>query len=114
MDETCFVQVWRRSQFLAFSLGVPAGDFGLRQVIRVGPMSGKSNVVYWLREHGYEATDERVERLFLAAKGASGLLEDGRGQGERRLAARGRASAPLDHVLRRVAHLLRLRVRVVR
>jgi len=56
--------------------GVPAGDFGLRQVIRVGPMSGKSNVVHWLREHGYEATDERVERLFLAAKGASGLLED--------------------------------------
>ncbi len=56
--------------------GVPAGDFGLRQVIRVGPMSGKSNVVFWLREHGYEATDERVERLFQAAKGASALLEE--------------------------------------
>jgi len=56
--------------------GVPAGDFGLRQVIRVGPMSGKSNVVHWLREHGYEASDERVERLFQAAKGASALLEE--------------------------------------
>jgi isopropylmalate/homocitrate/citramalate synthase len=56
--------------------GVPAGDFGLRQVIRVGPMSGKSNVVFWLREHGYEATDERVERLFAAAKAASELLPD--------------------------------------
>ncbi len=56
--------------------GVPAGDFGLRQVIRVGPMSGKSNVVFWLREHGYEPTDERVERLFAAAKAASELLGD--------------------------------------
>ena len=56
--------------------GVPAGDFGLKQVIRVGPMSGKSNVVFWLKEHGYDVTDERVERLFQAAKGASALLED--------------------------------------
>ena len=56
--------------------GVPAGDFGLQQVIRVGPMSGKSNVVFWLRQHGYEASDERVERLFQAAKGASALLEE--------------------------------------
>ncbi|HEX5009368.1 MAG TPA: LeuA family protein [Planctomycetota bacterium] len=70
--------------------GVPAGDFGLRQVIRVGPMSGKSNVVHWLREHGYEATDERVERLFLAAKGASGLLED---EELHRLAKQGSAAA---------------------
>jgi len=28
--------------------GVPAGEFGLEQVIEIGPMSGKSNVVYWL------------------------------------------------------------------
>jgi len=56
--------------------GVPAGDFGLRQVIRVGPMSGKSNVVYWLKEHRYEPTEDRVERIFQAAKGAKALLED--------------------------------------
>lgn len=56
--------------------GVPAGDFGLRQVIRVGPMSGKSNVIHWLREHRYEPTDARVERIFQAAKGAKALLED--------------------------------------
>ena len=48
--------------------GVPAGDFGLRQKIEVGPMSGKSNVVFWLEEHGYEASEERVNRLFEAAK----------------------------------------------
>jgi 2-isopropylmalate synthase len=56
--------------------GVPADDFGLEQVIRVGPMSGKSNVVYWLQQHGYEATEARVERLFQAAKESRALLED--------------------------------------
>jgi len=56
--------------------GVPAADFGLKQVIRVGPMSGKSNVVWWLKEHGYDASDERVERLFKAAKDSRELLTD--------------------------------------
>jgi len=56
--------------------GVPADDFGLAQIIRVGPMSGKSNVVHWLKAHDYEATDERVDRLFLAAKDSKRLLED--------------------------------------
>ena len=56
--------------------GVPAGLFGLRQNIRVGPMSGKSNVVWWLQQHGYEASDDRVERLFQAAKASRKLLED--------------------------------------
>jgi 2-isopropylmalate synthase len=56
--------------------GVPADDFGLEQVIRVGPMSGKSNVVWWLTEHGYEATEARVDRIFAAAKDARALLED--------------------------------------
>ncbi|MCL5054871.1 MAG: 2-isopropylmalate synthase, partial [Firmicutes bacterium] len=27
---------------------VPAGDFGLKQRIEIGPMSGQSNVIYWL------------------------------------------------------------------
>jgi isopropylmalate/homocitrate/citramalate synthase len=39
-------------------------------------MSGRSNVVWWLQQHGYEPTDERVERLFRAAKEARSLLED--------------------------------------
>ena len=57
--------------------GVPAGDFGFRQAIRIGPMSGKSNVIFWLESHGVEATEARVERIFGAAKGANRLLEDG-------------------------------------
>lgn len=56
--------------------GVPADMVGLRQIIRVGPMSGKSNVVHWLVEHDYEADEARVERLFSAAKKALSLLED--------------------------------------
>lgn len=56
--------------------GVPAGDFGRRQKIRVGPMSGKSNVLFWLRENGFEPTDELVDRLFEAAKESARLFTD--------------------------------------
>jgi len=49
--------------------GVPAGSFGARQVIEISPMSGLSNVKYWLAEHGYDPADEALsERLFAAAK----------------------------------------------
>ena len=58
--------------------GVPADMVGLRQVIRVGPMCGKSNVLHWLSEHGYPVDDERVERLFQAAKASDRMLEDDR------------------------------------
>jgi len=56
--------------------GVPAGEFGFSQRIRVGPMSGRSNVVFWLEQHGIETTEEVVSRIFDAAKRSSRLLED--------------------------------------
>jgi 2-isopropylmalate synthase len=56
--------------------GVPAGDFGFRQRIRIGPMSGRSNVIYWLEEHGIEPLPEHVDRIFEAAKRSDRLLED--------------------------------------
>ncbi|MDX6711996.1 MAG: hypothetical protein QOH96_3012 [Blastocatellia bacterium] len=56
--------------------GVPAGLFGLHQVIDVGPMSGKSNVIYWLESRGIEATEERVSRIFERAKKSSAVLEE--------------------------------------
>ncbi|RKY20124.1 MAG: 2-isopropylmalate synthase [Planctomycetota bacterium] len=56
--------------------GVPADMVGLHQVIRVGPMCGKSNVVHWLKGNGYAPDEAVVERLFEAAKDASRLLED--------------------------------------
>ena len=56
--------------------GVPAGQFGLKQVIEIGPMSGKSNVVYWLESHGFEATEDRITRIYEHAKGASAVLTE--------------------------------------
>ena len=56
--------------------GVPAGQFGLEQVVEVGPMSGKSNVIYWLEKRGIEASDDRVSRIYDRAKQASGVLAD--------------------------------------
>jgi 2-isopropylmalate synthase len=56
--------------------GVPAGLFGMRQQIEVGPMSGKSNVVYWLESRGLEASDERVQRIYDRAKSARGVLSE--------------------------------------
>ncbi|HEX5708821.1 MAG TPA: LeuA family protein [Pyrinomonadaceae bacterium] len=56
--------------------GVPAGLFGMKQTIEIGPMSGKSNVVYWLESRDIEATDERVQRIFDHAKSAHGVLEE--------------------------------------
>jgi 2-isopropylmalate synthase len=54
--------------------GVPAGLIGRQQQIDVGPMSGKSNVVFWLERHGYTATDELVDRIFAQAKSSSTVL----------------------------------------
>jgi isopropylmalate/homocitrate/citramalate synthase len=54
--------------------GVPAGLFGLEQVIKVGPMSGKSNVIWVLQKNGVDPTEERVQRVFARAKDSSRLL----------------------------------------
>jgi 2-isopropylmalate synthase len=54
--------------------GVPASLVGREQEIEIGPMSGKSNVIFWLERHGYMATDELVDRIFAKAKGASSVL----------------------------------------
>jgi isopropylmalate/homocitrate/citramalate synthase len=56
--------------------GVPAGLFGLKQKIEIGPMSGKSNVIFWLETRGLEATDERVSRIYEHAKQSPSVLEE--------------------------------------
>lgn len=48
--------------------GVPAGVFGLEQKITIGPMSGRSNVTFWLEKRGVAASDELVDKIFDAAK----------------------------------------------
>ena len=56
--------------------GVPAHLFGLEQIVEVGPMSGKSNVSYWLARHGIPETDELVNRIFEAAKRSPRVLTE--------------------------------------
>ena len=56
--------------------GVPARLFGLEQIVEVGPMSGKSNVSYWLARHGIPETDELVNRIFEAAKRSPRVLTE--------------------------------------
>jgi 2-isopropylmalate synthase len=56
--------------------GVPAHLFGLDQIIEVGPMSGRSNVVYWLDKHGIAASDELVDRILSAAKQSASVLTE--------------------------------------
>jgi len=48
--------------------GVPAHLVGREQEIEIGPVSGKSNVIYWLEKRGLAVTDERVEHIFNEAK----------------------------------------------
>jgi isopropylmalate/homocitrate/citramalate synthase len=48
--------------------GVPAGDFGLKQIIRIGHMSGRSNIIWWLEQNGIDADENLVEYLFEVAK----------------------------------------------
>jgi 2-isopropylmalate synthase len=56
--------------------GVPAHLVGREQTIEVGPMSGKSNVVFWLERHGLATSDEIVERIFQRAKRSNTVLRD--------------------------------------
>jgi len=55
---------------------VPAGEFGKSQTIDVGPMSGMSNVIYWL-EQRKEPVDEELGRFILdRAKASNRTLSD--------------------------------------
>jgi 2-isopropylmalate synthase len=56
--------------------GVPAGTFGLEQIIEVGPMCGLSNVIYWLASHGYPQEESLAKELFQLAKSTNRVLTD--------------------------------------
>ena len=47
---------------------VPARVFGRHQEIEIGQFSGKSNVLHWLQEHGFEPRAEIVTRVLTHAK----------------------------------------------
>ncbi len=56
--------------------GVPSHYFGLQQIIEVGPMSGKSNILFWLDRRGLAATDDLVERIYQRAKSSNRCLTE--------------------------------------
>jgi hypothetical protein len=55
---------------------VPARMVGRSQEIEIGPMSGKSNVVYWLETRGLPAGEDVVDRIFAHAKAPSSVLTE--------------------------------------
>jgi 2-isopropylmalate synthase len=56
---------------------VPAEEFGFEQRIEISPVSGLSNVKYWLEAHGYDPDDSEACRvLFEAAKQTDRVLSD--------------------------------------
>jgi len=56
--------------------GVPSHVFGLEQVIDIGPMSGKSNVHFWLERRSLPVNDDLVERIFKRAKSSDHTLTE--------------------------------------
>src|SRR5450755_3414001 len=56
--------------------GVPSHVFGLEQIIDIGPMSGKSNVLWWLERRGIPVTDGIVDRIYQRAKQSDHTLSE--------------------------------------
>ena len=48
----------------------------MQQKIRIGRMAGRSNIIWWLEQRGYEVTDELVAHLFEVAKSQRRLMDD--------------------------------------
>ncbi len=56
--------------------GVPSHYFGMEQIIEVGPMSGKSNVQFWLERRGIPMNEDLVDRIYQRAKESDHMLSD--------------------------------------
>jgi 2-isopropylmalate synthase len=56
--------------------GVPSHWFGMVQKIEIGPLSGKSSVVFWLEKRGIQPSDELVDKVFARAKRADRVLTE--------------------------------------
>lgn len=55
---------------------VPANMFGLEQIVEIGPLSGESNVIFWLKKRKIEPRQELVKKIFQAAKKSTVILTD--------------------------------------
>ena len=73
------VKAWKkgdRELMDAVYSAIPASLVGREQEIEVGPMSGKSNVVFWLEQHGIPRSDPVVDRVFAKAKASTTVLTE--------------------------------------
>ena len=73
--------------------GVPASLIGREQEIEIGPMSGRSNVTFWLEKRGLPAKPDLVDRILARAKASATVLQEHAIRGEIDAAA---AGAPDD------------------
>ncbi len=53
---------------------IPAAWLARHQQVEVGPLSGASNIRFWLRTHGYPASEEVTARILEFAKAADHVL----------------------------------------
>ena len=73
------IKAYRKSDIVLANTvysGVPSHVFGMDQIIDVGPMSGKSNVLFWLERRGIPASDEVVDRIYQRAKKSDHTLSE--------------------------------------
>jgi 2-isopropylmalate synthase len=73
------VKAWKRGDrelMDAIYSAVPASLVGREQEIEVGPLSGKSNVTYWLEKRGLPASDQVVDRVYKRAKASPKVLTE--------------------------------------
>jgi 2-isopropylmalate synthase len=73
------IKAWKkgdRDLMDAVYSAVPASLVGRHQEIEVGPMSGKSNVVFWLEQHGIPCTEPVIDRVFAKAKSSTTVLTE--------------------------------------
>ena len=73
------VKAWKkgdRDLMDAVYSAIPASLVGRHQEIEVGPMSGKSNVVFWLEQHGIPSSDPVIDRVFAKAKSSTTVLTE--------------------------------------
>jgi len=73
------VKAWRkgdRELMDAVYSAIPASLVGREQEIDIGPLSGRSNVVFWLEKRGISASDAVVDRIFRRAKASPTVLTE--------------------------------------
>jgi 2-isopropylmalate synthase len=73
------VKAWKkgdRDLMDAVYSAIPASLVGREQQIEVGPMSGKSNVVFWLEQHGIPCSEPIIDRVFAKAKSSTTVLTE--------------------------------------